>query len=186
MPTIFLAVTGTQGSGKSVFTEVAKEKYQIPSFRLGDIVITECEKKGLEVNGKNMAKMATMLRYEKGPQAIAAMAVPKIKKFIKDNPKLILIDGVRSHAELAYLEEELGEVILVAIITTLSTRKQRIEARKRIDNETMGDFEEREQRELGFGLGDVITKADHFILNEGITKEAFTHQIEELLEKIIK
>ncbi len=186
MTTIYLAVTGTQGAGKSVFTEIAKEKYKIPTFRLGDIIIEECQKRGLEVNGRNMAKMASVLRYENGDQAIAREALPKIKKLVSSKPKLLLIDGVRSYTELALLKAELGEVILVAIISSLKTRKDRVEKRKRIDNEIKGDFEEREQRELGFGLGDVITKADFFILNEGLTLEEFTLQIEQLLEKIMK
>ena len=70
-------------------------------------------------------------------------------------------------------------------IASLAVRKKRIEARKRIDNEFLGDFEEREVRELGFGLGDAITKADYFILNEKISKKKFIAEIEGLLEEII-
>ncbi|MBN1329877.1 MAG: AAA family ATPase [Candidatus Heimdallarchaeota archaeon] len=186
MKTIFLAVTGTQGSGKSVFTEIAKEKYKIPTFRLGDIIIEECQKRGLDINGRNMAKMASVLRYENGDQAIAREALPKIKKLVEKQPKLLLIDGIRSYTELTLLKAELGEIILVAIVSSVKIRKDRIEKRKRIDNETAGDFEEREQRELGFGLGDVITKADFFILNEELTLEEFSLQIENLLEQIMK
>lgn len=185
MGTLFLALTGTQGSGKSVFTDIAKRKYQIPTYRLGTIIIDECKERGLEVNGRNMAKMASALRYEEGNQAIARKALPAIKELIQDNPKMLLIDGVRSYAELALLRAELGEIKLVAIISSLQIRKQRVEARKRIDHESEGDFEEREQRELGFGLGDVITKADHYILNDDISKQEFIRKIEQILEKIL-
>lgn len=186
MVTIFLAVTGTQGSGKTVFTDVAKEKYKIPTFRLGQIIVDECQKRGLELNSRNMGKMATVLRYESGDQSIVRRALPDIKKMAEISPELMLIDGVRSFTELTFLREELGEVILVAIIASLRVRKQRVEARKRIDHENTGDFEEREQRELGFGLGDVITKADYYILNEDITKNEFIEQINKLLTKILK
>ncbi len=186
MGTIFLAVTGTQGSGKSVFTEVAKTKYNIPTFRLGDIIFDECKKRGLELNGRNIAKMASALRFEEGDQAIAGRAIPAIKELIQDEPKMLLIDGIRSFSELALLRAEFGDVKLVAIISSLKTRKDRIEARKRIDHESEGDFEEREQRELGFGLGDAITKADYYILNDEISKKEFIQKIEQLLEKIMR
>ena len=185
MGTLFLALTGTQGSGKSVFTDIAKRKYLIPTYRLGTIIIEECKKRGLQVNGRNMAKMASALRYEEGNQAIARKALPAIKELIQDNPKMLLIDGVRSYAELALLRAEFGEIKLVAIISSLQIRKQRVEARKRIDHESEGDFEEREQRELGFGLGDVITKADHYILNDDISKKEFIRKIEQILERIL-
>ncbi|MGC9778469.1 MAG: AAA family ATPase [Candidatus Heimdallarchaeota archaeon] len=184
MATVIFAVTGTQGSGKTVFTEIAKKQYKIPTFRLGDVIVEECKNRELEVNGRNMAKMAIVLRYEGGDQAIARKALPAIKDLLKDKPKMILIDGIRSYTELSFFRAELGDVKLVAIISSLNVRKERVEARKRIDHESKGDFEEREQRELGFGLGDVITKADYYILNENISKRQFIRQIENLLAKI--
>ena len=183
--TIFLAVTGTQGSGKTVFTEIAKEKYKIPTFRLGDIIVKECKKRGIEVNGKNMGKLAVVLRYEKGPQAIAMDSLPFIQKFIKDNPKLVIIDGIRSDAELACFKREFSDVRLVAVISSYKIRKKRVEARKRVDLGSDGDFEEREYRELRFGLGEIITKADYYILNDELTKKEFISKIEGLLEKIL-
>lgn len=185
MATIFLAVTGAQGSGKSVFTKIAKNKYNIPTYRLGTVIIEECEKRGLEVNGTNMGKMSSVLRYEGGEQVIASKSFNAIQQFLEDKPKIVIIDGIRSYSELAYFREKFDDVRLIAIITSLKTRKQRVEARKRIDLGTMGDFEVREQRELGFGLGDVITKADYFILNENISKDNFTKQIENLLDIIL-
>lgn len=184
MITTFLAVTGTQGSGKTVFTKIAKEKYNISTYRLGKIIVDECQKRGLELNSQNMGKIASVLRYDYGNQSIVQRALPEIKKMTETNPELILIDGVRSFAELTFLREELGEVILVAIIASLRIRKQRVEARKRVDHVNTVDFEEREQRELGFGLGDVITKADYYILNDELTKNEFIEQINQLLTKI--
>jgi dephospho-CoA kinase len=184
--TIFIAVTGAQGSGKSVFTEIAKEKFDIPTYRLGNVIIAECERRGLKINGFNMGKMASVLRHEFGDQSITRLALPEIKELAASNPEIILIDGVRSFTELTFLRDELGEVVLVAIIASLKVRKKRVEARKRIDNLNKGDFEEREHRELGFGLGNVITKADYYILNEDLTKREFIRQIDRLLSRILR
>jgi dephospho-CoA kinase len=184
MKTIYLAIAGAQGSGKSLFCEIAENEFGFQRYRLGDIIIQECKKRNLEINGRNMAKMAIVLRYENGPQAIAKKALPFIKKFKKQGAKKIIIDGIRSYAELTRIREELTNVPLVAIITSLERRKARIEARKRIDHETKFDFEEREQRELSFGLAEVITKADFYILNEKLTKDEFYTQIRKLLQNI--
>ena len=186
MTTIFLAITGAQGSGKSVFSNIAQENYKIPTYRLGNIIIEECEKRGLEVNGKNMGKMSSVLRYEGGDQVIASKSFEAIKKLAQDNnAKVVIIDGIRSFSELSYFREKFEDVRLIAIMTSLNTRKQRVEARKRIDLGTIGDFEVREQRELSFGLGDVMTKADYFILNDNITKDEFVKQIKKFLTQII-
>ena len=186
MATIFIAITGTQGSGKSVFTEIAKNEFNIPTYRMGNIIVEECEKRGLELNGRNMAKMASVLRYEGGDHAIAKYSLPALKELMKTKPKVIIIDGVRSYNELALFKEELGNVILVGIITSLTVRKKRVEGRKRVDLGSQFDFEEREHRELGFGLGNVITQADYFIHNENISKNEFMDQIKNLIKKIMK
>jgi len=186
MPTKIIAVTGTQGSGKSVFTDIARKKYHIPTYRLGEVIIQECKKRGMEVTGRNMAKMASILRFEAGEQAVAQKALPAIKALQEKQPVAILIDGIRSFSELSLFREEFGEVILVGIISTLKTRQERVIARKRLDHKTKGDFEEREQRELGFGIGNVLTKADYYILNENLTKKEFVEQIERLLEQLLK
>ena len=96
MTTIFLAITGAQGSGKSVFTGIAKNKYNIPTYRLGNIIIEECKKRGLEINGRNMGKMSSVLRFEGGQQVIASRAIPAIQKALEGKPQLLIIDGVRS------------------------------------------------------------------------------------------
>ena len=132
-----------------------------------------------------MGKIAIVLRYEKGPQAIAVDSLPFIKKFLEESPKLVIIDGIRSDAELACFKREFKDVRLITVISSYKTRKKRVESRKRVDLGTDGDFEEREYRELKFGLGEIITKADYYILNEEISKSEFITQIEKLLEKII-
>ncbi|MEA2069959.1 MAG: AAA family ATPase [Asgard group archaeon] len=182
----YLAITGAQGSGKSIFTEIVKRNYDIPTFRMGEVIIEECRKRNLKITGRNMSKMASILRYEGGNQAIAVKSIPKIKKLAQKETTLLIIDGVRSFSELTTFRRELGEVRLIGIISSLATRKRRIEKRKRMDAESYGDFEEREERELSFGIGNVLTKADYFILNEGITKKEFIERIKQLLEKILQ
>ncbi|MBD3191948.1 MAG: AAA family ATPase [Candidatus Heimdallarchaeota archaeon] len=186
MTTVFLAVTGAQGAGKSIFTKIAQDNYQLPTYRMGEVILEACQKRGVEITGRNMGKMASILRYEGGPQAVAQKSLPKIRSLIQETrPKLVIIDGIRSYSELSLFKEELGDVRLVAIIASLKMRKQRVETRKRIDHNSQGDFEERETRELGFGLGEVITKADYFILNEDISEKEFVEKVKLFLNKIL-
>lgn len=153
---------------------------------MGNIIVEECKKRGLELNAQNMGKIATILRYEEGDHIIAKRSIPKIKELVKENPPLLIIDGVRSFTELAVLREEFPELVLIAIITPISERKERVLARKRVDAGTIGDFEEREQRELRFGLGDVISKADYYILNQKISKQEFVEKITTFLSELLK
>jgi len=105
------------------------------------------------------------LRELEGPAAVAKRCIPKVKEA---NGRIVVIDGVRSLAEVEIFRKHFPNFVLVALHASPETRYQRLSRRKRSDDPTNWEtFMERDQRELGVGMGAVIAAADHTIMNEG-------------------
>ena len=169
-------------SGKSVAVQIAKEK-NIPVIRMGDAVWEETKKQGLTLTDKNVGKVANDMREKHGKDIWAKRTVEKIKSNVKED--CIVIDGIRNSEEIDLFKKELGSnFIVIAITASDKIRKKRILARgRKDDSKEIKDIEERDRRELGWGLGDVIKYADIEIVNEG-NMEEFHEAIKEIFNAL--
>lgn len=95
---MIVIVTGMPGSGKSKIVKEF-EKRGFPSVSLGDIVREETLKRGLELTKENVAKVSIRLRQELGQNAVAKLAVEKVRALLKGS-QVVVIDGVRSLDEV--------------------------------------------------------------------------------------
>lgn len=157
-----LCVVGMPGCGKSVFLSKARD-FGFPLISMGDAVRTETERRGLppECHGE----IAAALREEGGRAAVAYLVLDKI---IPD----CIIDGVRGMEEVEVFRNH-GNVDILAIHASPQMRYERLKKRQRAgDPLTREEFRERDQRELSFGIGDVIAMADHVLIND-CPKEQF-------------
>ena len=166
------------GSGKSTIVSALKAK-GIESLNLGDGVRAEAKRRNLEPSGDNLGKLMLELREKNGPGAIAELLTEPIKN---SQSKVIIVDGVRSTAEIEVLKS-VGSVKLLSIEATADTRYKFLSSRGRSDDPaTREKFEERDNRELGVGIGESIAIADETISNTNITLE----QLIELAHKVIE
>lgn len=165
-----VATTGMPGAGKGLAVEVAQE-LGFDIVRMGDLVREEAERRGLEPVPESFGQVASDLREAEGPEAWARRTVERIQEI---GDERILVDGVRNLEELDVLREALGDdLLVVAILASPSTRYERMMKRGRAEDTTdLATLEERDRRELGYGLGDVIAMADIYIDNEGDPEEA--------------
>jgi len=182
---MIVIVSGMPGSGKSrIVGEFERRGFQ--SVSLGDIVREETVKRGLELTKENVAKVSIRLRQEMGQNAVAKLAVEKVRKLLKES-KIVVIDGVRSLDEVgtfkgAFPKERL---VIAAVHTPPRTRFQRLKARGRHDDpKTWEDFEERDWKELRFGIGGVIAMADYMIVNDGSHSD-YEKKVKELVDRIL-
>ena len=119
------------------------------------------------------------LREKNGPGAIANLLTEPIKN---SQSKVIIVDGVRSTAEIEVLRN-VGTVKLLSIEASADIRYKFLSTRGRSDDpQTREKFEERDKRELGVGIGESIAIADETISNTNITLE----QLIELAHKVIE
>jgi len=182
---MIVIVTGMPGSGKSKIVREFERK-GFPSVSMGDLVREETVKRGLELTKENVAKVSIRLRQELGQNAVAKLAVERVKELLKSN-SLVVIDGVRSLDEVgtfrgAFPEEK---IVIVAVHTSPEERFSRLRARGRHDDpRSWEEFEERDWKELKFGIGNVIAMADYMVVNDCHKKE-YKRRVKALVERIL-
>ena len=182
-------VTGLPGSGKSIISRIAK-KEGIYTISMGDVIREEAER-----NRCSTGVAAVNLRKKYGNNVVADRCVQKIKNYSKNRynqkttvkkmynthtnnqtPKkyskieqdIYIIEGLRSPQEVSYFKKHFKNFKIIAIHSNPQSRFNRLKRRKRNDDSTdYKVFKERDNRELKFGIGNVISLADYMLINEG-------------------
>jgi dephospho-CoA kinase len=157
---------GLPGSGKSTAIEAIVDLGKIVT--MGDVIRDEAKKRNIEPSGENLGKIAKDLRELGGPSAIAKKCIESIKN---SDDEIIIIDGIRSFYEVREFRKE-WKFPLVAIELSDQERFKRLYERARSDDsKSVEQIKQRDEREIGFGLKEVINKADHKIQNNSTIKE---------------
>lgn len=164
-----IGFVGMPASGKSEAAIVARE-LDIPVVAMGDIVRAYMLDLGMKVDEKNVGFIANKLREERGMDVIAKMCIPVIQRQRTD---VVVIDGIRGHAEVLAYKSEFGEdFISIAIEASPELRYQRTKKRARSDDAMdYESFKTKDQRELSWGLEEALDNADLRILNQGPLEE---------------
>ncbi|UPM43078.1 AAA family ATPase [Halocatena salina] len=172
-----IGTVGLPGSGKGEAASVARE-LDIPVVTMGDVIREECRARGLDP-ADHHGEIAVALREEEGPTAIADRSIERIREAYTETDT-VLVDGIRSDVEVERFEAAFGsEFRLVAIEAPFDVRKDRIDDRDR-DNATES-LEERDRRELAFGMDAAIENADVTIENTS-SIDTYYERIHELLQ----
>ena len=160
---IVVGLAGMPGSGKSLVVDAAAEMgYGV--VVMGDVIREETQKRGLELNPKNIGRVMLELRKKGGASVVADRCIKKIKKLESEK---VIVDGLRSLSEVAAFKKRFPNFSLMAVYASPETRFNRIYRRQRSDDPDGWElFNERDMRELGVGLGDVIAMAEYLIINE--------------------
>lgn len=179
-----ILVTGMPGAGKSIFVEVARE-LGLPVFVMGECVIEETRRRGLEVTPENVASVARKLREELGKAAVAILTLRRVKQEAP-HAEIVVIDGVRSLDEVEEFKKFFDDVVIVAVHAPPKVRYERQLSRGRPDDATrVEDLVKRDLRELEFGIGSVIAMADYMLVNVGKTIEEFKDECLKTLREIL-
>ncbi len=177
-----IGITGMPGSGKSTLAEIA-ESLGFKKLVMGDFVRAEAERRGLKPTGENLGLLMLQLRREMGEAAIAEMTVKATKKLGSDK---IVIDGVRSPAEIDEFKKNFPGFKLIAVHAPREVRFTRLTGRRRSDDPKAWEaFQDRDLRELEVGVGSAIALADRILENIG-ELEAFKRQAVKLLREVLE
>jgi dephospho-CoA kinase len=180
---LIVAVAGMPGSGKSLIINTAiQQGYAV--VVMGDEVREEARRQNMASTPENVGKIMLELRQGEGEAAIAKRCVPKIEK----NPNArVVIDGIRSLAEIKEFRDHFGKVTLAAVHSSPETRFRRLYNRQRSDDpKNWAIFQERDQRELSVGLGNAIAMAEYMIVNEDnprVTRDRAREVLKEIERK---
>ena len=174
-----IGTVGLPGSGKGEAAAVARD-LDIPVVTMGDVIRQECRDRGLDPT-QHHGEIAQRLREEDGPAAVAQRSLPMLESEL-DHADTVLVDGLRSDVELDAFRERFGdEFVLVSIEAPFETRQARLDDRGRDDPDTES-LEERDERELGFGMGEAMDRADVTIENTD-SLDRFREQIRALVRE---
>jgi dephospho-CoA kinase len=175
-----IGTVGLPGSGKGEAAAVAREA-DVPVVTMGDVIREACRERGFDP-AEHHGEMARTLREEDGPAAIAERSLPLIESEL-ERRDAVLVDGLRSDVELDRFREAFGEdFLLVSIEAPFEIRAERLLDRARDDSDLDREaLRDREERELGFGMGEVMDRADVVIRNTD-TLAAFRDRIRAVLD----
>jgi dephospho-CoA kinase len=175
-----IGTVGLPGSGKGEAAAVASEM-DVPVVTMGDVIREACRDRGLDP-AEHHGEVARALRDEEGPAAIAERSLPMIEAALEDSDT-VLVDGLRSDVELDRFRAAFGDSFrLVSVEAPFETRADRLLDRARDDTDLDRDaLREREDRELGFGMDEVMDRADIVIENTD-TLDAYRERIRAILD----
>ena len=176
-----LGTVGLAGSGKGELAAVARE-HEIPVVTMGDVIRQACRDRGLDP-ADNHGTVATALRDENGPAAIAERSLPMVREAVETTDSdTVVVDGLRSMVEVEAFREAFGaDFEIVSVEAPFDLRAERLADRGRDASD--GDLEAlraRDQRELDFGMGEVMETADYRVDNTD-SLDAFRARAHELL-----
>jgi len=171
---------GLPGSGKGEAAAVAREA-GIPVVTMGDVIREACRDRGLDP-AEHHGEVAQALRAEDGEAAIAERSLSPIRDALEES-ETVLVDGLRSPAEVARFEAAFGDdFVVVSVEAPFETRVERLADRNRDASDADREaLRAREERERGFGMGEVMTDADVTVDNAG-SLDTFQARIRDLLE----
>jgi len=175
---------GLPGSGKGEFADVARNA-GVPVVTMGDVIRQACRDRGRDPAAAHGA-VAKALRDEHGPAAIAEKSLPRIREHLADDDTdTVVVDGLRSMVEVDAFTDAFGdEFSIVSIEAPFDLRAERLGERGRDGTDTdLEALRERDERELGFGMGDVMDAADYQIENTH-SLDAFRAEARELLSQV--
>lgn len=178
-----IGIVGLPGSGKSEASNVAREM-SIPVVTMGDVVREATTNRGLDP-ATDHGRVATELREEEGPAAIADRSLPILRSILEGNDAVV-VDGIRSDHEARLFEDVFGEdFYLVEISAPREIRAERLADRGRDRTTAEGgeDLADREKRELGFGMREAMERADRTVENAD-SLESFRNRIRALFEEV--
>lgn len=178
-----VAFTGMPGAGKSEAVAEAKRR-GLPIVSMGDFVREAVRSQGLPGTDENLGRIATQMRKEKGADYWAQRTCDRVLDEFQDKP-LVIIDGVRTLAEIEVFRRRLGTTFhLVAIQVPDAVRAQRLIERQRSDDP--GDpkkISERDKREIGWGILEAIASADTVLDNSPPLSE-FRRHVSQLFDRL--
>ena len=174
-----IGISGLPGSGKSIVAEKGLEK-GATIVSMGDIIRNEAKKRG-----EATKTTAIKLRQEFGDCIVAELTIKEIKNIIENGFNgLIIVEGIRSYHEVKVFKENFENFKIVSVFANPEIRFKRIQDRNRADDsQDIQLFNQRDQRELNFGIGKVISLSDKMIINES-SLDSFVTEIEEFYKKL--
>ena len=185
-----IGLVGLPGSGKGEASSVARQE-GLKVLVMGDVIREEAAAQGLEATDCNLGQIGSALRKAEGPQAIARRILEQARA---SGEETVVVDGLRSREEADYFTSHAEQFYLVEICAPVESRLRWLRARGRPDDpgacreggkehpdrdpkiisscaepdgSAAAALEQRECREMGWGMSQALEAASIKLRNDG-------------------
>ena len=202
-----IGLVGLPGSGKGEASRTARQQ-GLTVLVMGDIIRQEAARQGLEATDVNLGRIGCALREAEGPEAVARRILHEARA---SGENTVVVDGLRSREEADYFASQAEEFYLVEVCAPAEERLRWLQARGRPDDPGSGlcgaeeqdrdekiisscgepdgqaaaALEQRECREMGWGMCQAIEAASLKLVNDG-SLEKFRENARKLLDILTK
>jgi len=175
---------------------------------MGDVIRQEAARQGLEPTDVNLGRIGSALREAEGPEAVARRIFQEASA---SGEETVVVDGLRSREEADYFASQAEEYYLVEVCAPAEERLRWLRARGRPDDPGSGlcgaeeqdqdekiisscgepdgqaaaALEQRECREMGWGMCQAMEAASLKLVNDGSLEE-FRENARKLLDILTK
>lgn len=167
---IIFGFSGLMASGKGTAAKYLEENYHAETFRFSTILRAVLDRLFLEHSRDNLIKLSEVLRGTFGEDLLAKVIARDAEA---SSHKLVVVEGIRRLADIAYLQQIPG-FILVEIAADIDVRYQRIIERRENPDDATKTFEQflkDHERSTEISIPEVIAKATERIDNNGSLEE---------------
>ncbi|MCX6672466.1 MAG: AAA family ATPase [Methanothrix sp.] len=202
-----IGFVGLPGSGKGEASQIARQ-HGLAVVVMGDVIRLEAARQGLEPTDQNLGRIGNALRAAHGPDAVAKKT---FERALATGNDVVVVDGLRSREEADFFRAHADEFHLVEVCAPAKDRLKWLAARGRpddpgksqaddgkgIDEDTKiiascrepdslaaAALEQRECREMGWGMCEVMKIADLKLINDG-SLDDFRKDVKKLLGLLV-
>jgi len=202
-----IGLVGLPGSGKGEASRIARQQ-GLTVLVMGDVIRQEAARQGLEATDVNLGRIGCALREAEGPEAVARRIFQEARA---SGEQTVVVDGLRSREEADYFASQAEEFYLVEVCAPAEERLRWLQARGRLDDPGSGlceadkqdqdekiisscgepdgqaaaALEQRECREMGWGMCQAMEAAILKLVNDGSLEE-FRENARKLLDILTK
>ncbi len=202
-----IGLIGLPGSGKGEASRIAMQQ-GLTVLVMGDVIRQEAARQGLEPTDVNLGRIGCALREAEGPEAVARRIFQEARA---RGEETVVVDGLRSREEADYFASQAEEFHLVEVCAPAEERLRWLRARGRPDDPGSGlceadkqdqdekiisscgepdgqaatALEQRECREMGWGMCQAMEAASLKLVNDGSLEE-FRENARKLLDILTK
>lgn len=178
---VILGFTGLLASGKGTAAKYLEEKYGAATFRYSTMLRDILNRVYVPQTRDNMVRLSEFLRGAYGEDVMAKTIAEDIKQ---SESKIIMVEGVRRLADIAYLSK-LPNFVLVEIFAKPKIRYERLIKRGENTDDNSKTYEQflaDHQRSTEVSILEVIKHATERVDNNG-DFAALHKQLDDLVEK---
>ncbi len=181
MTKIIIGLAGEMASGKGTAAKYLVEKYKASSYRFSTMLRDVLNRLYIEQTRENVSKISTVLRQNFGEDLFAKVMAEDVKK---DENEVIVIDGIRRLADIAYLKEipEFKFMYIEADIKKCYERTVQRGENVGDNSKTFEQFLEEHKLETEVQIRDLKQYAD-FVVDNNEDYDYLYKQIDKIIEE---